>query len=100
MPTQTAAELLIRIAADPSSAEASIERFRVHYARDLTVVDNTTRQLADRFRVSLNLVDSLLNRTRQMAGLWKTELVTSFADVLNSSEALANSLGRSFLIFD
>jgi len=118
MPTNTAAELLIRVAADPSHAEASMQRFRTSFARDLAAlgseiakwstqgagrlgaVDKTTQHLAEHFKVSLNTVNNLLNRNREVAQLWKLDLVTSFAEVLNVSEALTNSLGRSFVIFD
>ena len=118
MPTNTAAELLIRIGADPSSAEANIRRFRTHFASDLAVlgseiakwttqssgrlgaVENTTKNLADHFKVNLGVVNNILARNQQVAQSWKTALVATFADVLNSSEALSNSLGRSFLIFD
>jgi hypothetical protein len=146
MPTNTAAELLIRIGADPTNAEASIERFRASFSRDLAgigsdlkrwsaqgfgdfsrvrgaalnlrgaltetaqamppldrqlgLVDQTAQRLADHFNVNLAAVNNLLNRNRQVAQLWKTELVTSFVEVLNTSQALSSSLGRSFLIFD
>jgi hypothetical protein len=146
MPTNTAAELLIRIGADPTGAEASIERFRAQFSRDLVgigsdlkrwsaqgfgdfnrvrsavlnlsgtltetaqampplnqqlgLVDQTAHRLADHFNVNLAAVNNLLNRNRQVAQLWKTELVTSFVEVLNTSQALSSSLGRSFLIFD
>jgi hypothetical protein len=146
MPTNTAAELLIRIGADPTGAEASIARFRSQFSRDLAgigsdlmrwsaqglgdfnrvrsavlnlsgtltqtsqampplnrqlgLVDQTAQHLTDHFHVNLTLVDTLLNRNRRAAQLWKTELVTSFVDVLNTSQALSSSLGRSFLLFD
>lgn len=146
MPINTAAELLIRIGADPSNAEASIENFRVNFGRQLLgigsevtrwsaqgfgdfnrvrgailnlngalsqsaqamlpanrqlgLVDQTAQHLADHFRVNLGVVENLLNRNRQVAQLWKTELVLSFLEVLNTSEALSASLGRNFLLFD
>jgi hypothetical protein len=118
MPNQTAAELLIRIGADPTRAEASIASFRTRFSRDLsalgldfshwatestgriTEVDKTTQRLADDFKVNVNVVNNLLNRNRQVAQLWRTDLVAIFADVLDSSRALENSLGRSFLIFN
>ena len=118
MPNPTAAELLIRIGADPRRAEASMASFRSRFSRDLsalgldfsrwaaqstrnvTEVDKTTQRLADDFRVNVNVVNNLLNRNRQVAQLWKADLVASFAEVLKTSEALNNSLGRSFLIFN
>ena len=56
--------------------------------------------LAGHFNVNVGTVSNLLNRNRQVAQLWKTDLVAIFADVLDSSQALENSLGRSFLLFD
>ena len=146
MPTKTAAELLIRIGADPTSAEASIERFRASFSRDLGgigsdlkrwsaqgfgdfgrvrgavlhlsgamtetaqampslnrqlgLVDQTAQRLGDHFDVNLAAVNNLLNRNRQVAQLWKTELVANFVEVLNTSQVLSSSLVRSFLVFD
>jgi hypothetical protein len=118
MATSSATELLIRISADPSNAEAAIERFRRHFGRELggltgelsrwaaqgtgrlSDVDRTMRRLADQFQVSVGAVSHTLDRNRQIAQLWKTDLVASFAEVLNTSEALSNSLGRNFLLFD
>ena len=118
MPTSNAAELLIRISADPSNAEASIERFRSGFSREFSSlgadlgrwtaqgtgqfnqVDRAARTLADHFNVSVAAVSNTLNRNRQVAQLWKTELVAHFAEVLNTNEVLQNSLGRNFLLFD
>lgn len=118
MPGNTAAELLIRIGADPASAEASIRRFRTGFGRELSGltsdirrwsaqgvadfgrVERTAQTLTDRFRVNSNAVGALLDRNRQAAQHWRTDLVASFLDVLNTSEALSSSVGRSFLIFD
>jgi hypothetical protein len=118
MPTSNGAELLIRISADPSRAEASIERFRRGFSRDfaalgndiarwagqgtgqLNQIDRTIQTLADRFGVRTGDINLALNHNRQAAQLWKTDLVTNFAEVLNASEALSSSLGRSFVMFD
>ena len=118
MATSNAAELLIRIGADPSNAEESIRRFRGNFSRELTTlnsdlarwaaqgagrvtdVDRTLQTLAGHFRVNVSTVDDVLNRNRQVAQLWKADLVATFAEVLNSSQALENSLGHSFLLFD
>lgn len=118
MATSNAAELLIRISADPARAEASIERFRRGFSRDFAVlgsdlgrwaaqgtsqlnqVDRTIQTLADRFHVRGGDITAALNRNRQAAQFWKTDLVTAFAEVLNASESLSNSLGRNFLLFD
>ena len=118
MPTSTASELLIRISADPSRAEASIDRFRRGFSRDfsalgndlarwaaqgtgqLNQVDRTVQTLADRFAVRAGDINQALNRNRQVAQLWKSDLVTTFAEVLDASSALSSTLGRSFLMFD
>lgn len=118
MPTTNAAELLIRISADPSNAEAAINRFRRQFGRELgglagdlgkwsaqgtgqfNQVDRAARDLAGHFNVNVNAVSNTLNRNRQIAQLWKTELVAHFAEVLNTNEVLSNSLGRNFLLFD
>ncbi|MBZ5516110.1 MAG: hypothetical protein LAN62_14935 [Acidobacteriia bacterium] len=118
MATSNAAELLIRIGADPSNAEESIGRFRANFSREfatlsadlarwatqgsgqVSTVDRTVQTLASHFNVNVGAVSNLLNRNRQVAELWKADLVATFADVLNSSQALENSLGRSFLLFD
>jgi hypothetical protein len=121
MPSSYASELLIRIGADPSNAEANITRFRQSFARELaglggeikswstqsqddfsrvTAVDQTVQNLAAHWNVSLGAVNDILNRNRQVAQLWKTELVAHFAEVLNTSEVLNASLVRGFMIFD
>jgi hypothetical protein len=118
MPTTNGAELLIRISADPTRAEAAIERFRRGFSRDFSAlggdiarwaaqgtgqinqVDRTIQTLAGRFGVRVGDINLALNRNRQAAQLWKTDLVTIFAEVLDANEALTNSLGRSFVMFD
>lgn len=146
MPSAYASELLIRIGADPSNAEANIQRFRQSFAGDLaglgtefarwssqgssdfarirqaalgfgtalrqaaqaaqplssqmTAVDKTAQNLATHFKVSVVTVNDILNRNRQVAQLWKAELVANLVEVLNASQLLNASLVRSFLIFD
>lgn len=118
MPTTNAAELLIRISADPSRAEAAIERFRRGFSRDFSAlgadlgrwaaqgtsqvgqVDRTLQALANRLGVSVAAVNNTLNRNRQFAELWRRDLVAMFAEVRDAGEALTNSLGRNFLVFD
>jgi hypothetical protein len=121
MPTSYASELLIRIGADPSNAEANIRRFRESFSGELTglgaeikkwstqsyddfsrvtATDQTVQNLAAHWNVSLGAVNDVLNRNRQVAQLWKTELVANFAEVLNTSQVLDASLTRGFLIFD
>jgi hypothetical protein len=100
MPTTTAAELLIRIGADPSNAEASIAQFRTAFSREFGLVDQTAQRLASQFQLDLGAVNNVLDRSRQRAELWKVDLVASFAEVLNTSEELNNTLGRNFLLMD
>ena len=146
MLTGNSAELLIRIGADPSSAEANIQRFRQSFSGDLaslgtevsrwsakglgnfnlvngaisglgkslsqaaqttaplnsslSTVDKTASTLASHFNVNLNTVSNILDRNRKVAGIWKTELVAAFVDVLQVGQALESTVGRSFLIFD
>jgi hypothetical protein len=98
--TNTAAELLIRIGADPSNAEAGIAQFRNTFSRELGAVDEVAQRLAGQFQLDLSAVNNVLDRNRDRAQLWKTDLVASFAEVLNTSEELNNSLGRNFLLMD
>ncbi len=100
MPVSNAAELLIRIGADPSQAEASIAQLRNVFSREFGAMDQSAERLASRFQLDLGAVNNVLNRNRQTAQLWKTDLVAGFAEVLNSSEELSNTLGRNFLLLD
>jgi hypothetical protein len=146
MLTSNSAELLIRIGADSSHAEASIQSFRQAFSRDLSglsseltgwsakgfgdfsrvrqallelggslaqtaqatsplntrlaTIDKTASNLASHFKMNLAVVSDVLDRNRQVAQLWKTQLVASFLEVLQTGQALEATLGRSFLIFD
>ena len=118
MPTQTAAELLIRIAADPSGAETSIERFRSTFGRNFSAlglelgswsrqssgrfgeVNRETQRLAEQFRINTGFITNVLDRNRETARVWRSDLTASFADVQNASEGLSTNLGQNFLRFD
>jgi hypothetical protein len=118
MPSSSTAELLIRIGADPSQAEANIERFRTLLARDLSGMSSDLRQwsaqgtagfsqvqqaaqtLSGHFNVDAGVVNAVVTRNRAALQLWKTQLVANFAEVLDASQALESSLGRSFMLFD
>ena len=89
-----------RFSRDLSALGLDFSRWAAQSTRNVTEVDNTTRRLADDFGVNVNVVNNLLNRNRQVAQLWKADLVVIFAEVLKTSEALTNSLGRSFLMFN
>lgn len=109
-----AAELLIRIGADPSNAETNIQRFRQSFSRDLATmtqsalplntqlgsVDQSVQRLASRFNVGLGAVNAVLTRNQQVAQFWKTQMVANLAEVLNASDLLQASLVRSFMTFD
>lgn len=82
MPSGLAAELLIRIAADPSNAEANLAQFRALMARDL------------------GQVNALLGRSQQAAAAWRTELQSHFAEVANASQTLADGLLARFSQFN
>jgi hypothetical protein len=82
MASNVAAELLIRIAADPSNAEANLARFRSLMARDL------------------GQVNALLGRNQQAAAAWRAEVQSHFAQVSDASQALAGSLLARFAQFD
>jgi hypothetical protein len=118
MSSTNTAELLIRIGADPSQAEANIERFRTLLAHDLSGMSSDLRQwsaqgtagfgqvrqaaqtLSDHFNVDAGVVNALVDRNRLALQFWKTQLVANFAEVLDASQALESSLGRSFMLFD
>jgi hypothetical protein len=118
MPSPSTAELLIRIGADPSQAEANIARFRTLLARDLSgmsvdlnrwsaqgkagfgQMQQAAQSLASHFNVDTGLVNALVTRNRLVLQSWKTALVANFAEVLDASTALESSLGRSFMLFD
>jgi hypothetical protein len=82
MPSSLAAELLIRIAADPSNAESNLARFRALMTRDL------------------GQVNSLLGRSQQAAAAWRAELQSNFAEVANASQTLADGLLARFSQFN
>ena len=118
MPTSSAAELLIKIGADPSNAESSIRQFRTNFSQSLSGVsadlaqwsaqgtanfnrvEQTAQTLSDHFKVNVDVVNNILDRNRQVAQLWKTELVANLAEVLKVSQNLSVSLEQSFTQFD
>jgi len=118
MSNQSAAELLIRIGADPSNAEDSIRQFRTNFSQSMAgvrsdlalwsaqstasfgTVDETARQLSNHFNLNVNAVNNILDRNRQMAQLWKTEVVASLVEVLNVSENLSVTMLQGFEEFD
>lgn len=93
MPSNYAAELLIRIAADPSNAEASIGRFRAAFSRDVAGMRSELSAW------SAHGFDDLA-RMRRAAQLWKIEWTSAFRDVLDTSQTLEAGLTRTFLVFD
>ncbi|MGD0693709.1 MAG: hypothetical protein ABSB82_02525 [Terriglobia bacterium] len=118
MTGQSAAELLITIGADPTSAETSIQQFRTNFSSSLSgvssdlaqwsaqgtanfsVVDQTAQTLSDHFNVNVDAVTNILDRNQQKAQLWKTQLVANLTEVLNTSQNLSIEFGKSFMQFD
>jgi hypothetical protein len=118
MANNSAAELLIRIGADPSNAESSIREFRANFSQTLagvqsdlaqwsaqgtanfSAVDQTAQALSDHFKVNVDAVNNILDGNRQRAQLWKTEVVASLVEVLNVSENLSVTMLQSFEQFD
>ena len=118
MAAYNAAELLIRIAADPSQAEASIQEFRSKFGsnlgglsmeisqwssqgtRNFAGVQQSLAGLTGGFGRSLDGLDASFNQSRQSAALWKSDLSSAFTAAIGSSGALQSSLLGSFQLFD
>jgi len=118
MATNNAAELLIRIAADPSQADSSIQAFRQNFSgnlggmsSDLTQwsnsgtssfgsVQKSLQGLTGNFGLSLSSLTTSLNRNRQAVGDWGSGVNSTFSSALSASNALGTSLLGSFRLFD
>lgn len=118
MATNNAAELLIRIAADPSQAEASIQSFRSSFSAnlggmssDLTQwassgtsgfgsVQKSLQGLTSNFGLSLTSLNASLKQNGQAVGQWGTGVNSTFSSALSASNALQTSLLGSFKKFD
>ncbi|MEJ2010131.1 MAG: hypothetical protein P8Z30_18580 [Acidobacteriota bacterium] len=118
MATNNAAELLIRIAADPSQAESSIQQFRSNFGSNLNGLNSDLSQWSSRgtssfgsvqkslqglttnFGTSLGSLNSSLNLNRQAISQWKSETSNAFTTALSASGALETSLLGSFKLFD
>jgi uncharacterized protein YukE len=118
MATQNAAELLIRIAADPSQAESSIQAFRSNFGGSLNGMSSDLSQWSGRgtssfgnvqkslqgltthFGLSLGSLNSSLNQNRQSIGQWGSGVSSAFSTALSASGALQTSLLGSFQLFD
>jgi len=118
MATNNAAELLIRIAADPSQAESSIQAFRSNFGGSLSGMSSDLSQwsgrgtasfgnvqkslqgLTSHFGLSLGSLNTSLNRNRQSIGQWGSGVNSAFSSALSASGALQTSLLGSFQMFD
>jgi len=118
MPTSSAAELLIKIGADPSNAESGIQQFRSTFSQNLaglssdvgqwsaqstanfSQIDQVAQTLSSHFNVNVGVVNTILDRNRQTAQLWKTELVANLTEVLNTSQNLSVEMERGFTQFN
>jgi hypothetical protein len=118
MAAQSSAELLIRIAADPSGAEESIRKFRANFSGDLggittqlarwsasgatdfgrmqTAALNFTGRAGEQF----GALDQVLNRNRQSSALWRSDFVSNLDQVRSGTEALQGSLVQGMQLFD
>jgi hypothetical protein len=118
MATNNAAELLIRIAADPSQAESSIQAFRSNFSGNLSGMSSDLTQWSSRgtssfgsvqkslqgltgnFGLSLSSLNTALSRNRQAIGQWGSGASSAFSSALSASNALETSLLGSFRLFD
>jgi hypothetical protein len=118
MATNNAAELLIRIAADPSQAEDSIQQFRTKFGNSLSGLTADTSQWSSQssksfggmqqsleglnanFGSSFGNLTNLFNQSRQSATLWKSSINNAFESATSAPGALQTSLLGSFSAFD
>jgi hypothetical protein len=118
MATNNAAELLIRIAADPSQAESSIREFRSNFSGNLSGMGSDLSQWSSRgtssfgsmqkslqgltgnFSLNLNSLNTALNRNRETLSQWGSGASSAFSSALSASNALGTSLLGSFQLFD
>ena len=63
-------------------------------------IDQVAQTLSGNLNVSLEAVNQMLDRNRQAAQLWKTELVTNLTEVLNVSQNLSTELDAGFMQFN
>ncbi|HVB56429.1 MAG TPA: hypothetical protein VNE63_08370 [Candidatus Acidoferrales bacterium] len=118
MAGNNAAELLIRIAADPSQAESSIQEFRSKFGSNLSGMTSDISQwssqgtknfggvqqslggLTTSFGSSLGSLNTSFNQSRQTATLWRSDISSAFTTAMSASGALQTSLLGSFQLFD
>jgi hypothetical protein len=118
MATNNAAELLIRIAADPSQAEASIQAFRSNFSGSLSgmsgdlsrwssrgtasfgSVQKSLQGLTGGFSLGLSSLTASLLQNRQAVGAWGSGVSGAFSNALGASNALGTSLLGSLQAFD
>jgi ribosomal protein S11 len=118
MATNNAAELLIRIAADPSQAESSIQEFRSNFSGNLSGMGSDLSQWSSRgtssfgnvqkslqgltgnFSLNLGSLNTALNRNRETLSQWGSGASSAFSSAMSASNALGTSLLGSFQLFD
>ncbi|HEX5410473.1 MAG TPA: hypothetical protein VFZ27_01275 [Terriglobia bacterium] len=118
MATNNAAELLIRIAADPLQAEANIQSFRSIVSDNLGGMSSDLAQWASRgtssfgsvqksmqgltsnFGLSLSSLNASLKQNGLAIGQWGSGVSSTFSGALSASNALQSSLLGSFRMFD
>jgi hypothetical protein len=118
MATNNTAALLIRIAADPSQADASIQAFRSNFSgnlggmsADLTQwssrgtssfgnVQKSLQGLTSNFGLSLGSLNASLKQNGLAVGQWGSGVSSAFSTALGASNALGTSLLGSLQLFD
>lgn len=118
MANPNAAEMLFRIAADPSTAEENVARFRASTSRELSgLSSDLTRwltqgseqfSLASRaadgfnqhFTRAFSSADRALEQNRQSAAAWRVDLLEHLSAVGQTSRVLQSDLMRTFVEFD
>ncbi len=118
MATNSAAELLIRIAADPSQAESSIQSFRSNFSGNLSGMNSDLSQwsrrgtssfgsvqkslqgLTSNFSLGLGSLNTSLKQNQNAISQWGSGVSSTFTSALSVSNALQTSLLGSLQAFD
>jgi hypothetical protein len=118
MANPSAAEMLFRIAADPSKAEENVTQFHASASRELTgLSSDLTRWLtqgseqfnlagravdgfSQHFTNAFSSADRALEQNRVSAGQWRVEILEHLSAVGQTSQVLQSDLMRTFVQFD
>jgi hypothetical protein len=118
MANETAAQLLIRIAADPSQADASIKTFQANFGQSFTQlgaqlstwssqgsasfrrVTNAAKTFSTSLTTHLTSVQSQLEQSRTAGLRWSSDLKRSFTEVGQGAQGLQANLINGLVAFD